>query len=415
MSAQFSIEEVRSQFPALKRTYNGKQVVYFDGPGGSQVLQSVIDTMSSYMAKGGANLHGQFPSSVETEEHLENARQAVADLVGASADEVAFGQNSTTLAFSIARSLGKTWCSEDNIVVTEMDHRCNVDSWVSAANDKNVDVRFIPVDEEKLTLNLSSLETIITSNTKLVAVTLASNAVGTIPDMRKIKERAREVGAVVVIDAVHAAPHIAINRDEIGADILLCSAYKFFGPHVGIVIIKKDLFEKLQVYKLNPAPTYIPDKLETGTQNHEALASIPAVVDFIASFGSGSSRRERIVSGFEVIGEHEDRLATKIRDGLSKHRKITLYQAGEETRKTPTIAFTIEGFHATNVCKWLAEEHSIFAADGHFYATNLADKLGVNQNGGWIRVGLAPYNCEEEVDRFLEAINNLISSQVTMK
>lgn len=414
MSAQFSIEEVRSQFPALKRTYNGKQVVYFDGPGGSQVLQSVIDAISSYMANGGANLHGQFPSSVETEEHLANARKAVADLLGASSDEVAFGQNSTSLAFSIARSLSKTWGSEDNIVVTEMDHRCNVDSWVSAANDKGVEIRFIPVEDKELTLDTSNIDTIITSNTKLVAVTLASNAVGTITDMRKIKERATEVGAVVVIDAVHAAPHIAINRDEIGADILLCSAYKFFGPHVGMAVVKKALFEKLQVYKLNPAPTYIPDKLETGTQNHEALAAIPSVVDFIASFGSGTTRRERIVSGFEVIGEHEDRLATKLRTGLSKHRKITLYQAGENTRKTPTIAFTIDGYHATDVCKWLAEKYSIFAADGHFYATTLADKLGVNQKGGWIRVGLAPYNSDEEVDRFLEAIDSLVSSKLSV-
>ncbi|MBE4907614.1 cysteine desulfurase-like protein [Bacillus luteolus] len=414
MSAQFSIEKVRSQFPALKRTYKGKQVVYFDGPGGSQVLQTVIDAISSYMARGGGNLHGQFPSSVETEEHLSNARQAVADLLGASSDEVAFGQNSTSLAFSIARSLSKTWGSEDNIVVTEMDHRCNVDSWVSAANDKGVDVRFIPVDEGKLTLDLSDLGTIITSNTKLVAVTLASNAVGTITDMRKIKERAEEVGAIVVIDAVHAVPHIAINRDELGADILLCSAYKFFGPHVGIAVVKKDLFEKLQVYKLNPAPTYIPDKLETGTQNHEALAAIPAVVEFIASFGNGSTVRERIVSGFDAIGEHEDKLATKLRDGLSKHPTVTLYQADKETRKTPTIAFTINGFHATDVCKWLAEEHSIFTADGHFYATTLAEKLGINQMGGWIRVGLAPYNSEEEVNRFLEAIDSLVSSKLSV-
>ncbi|MDF0726387.1 cysteine desulfurase-like protein [Cytobacillus sp. S13-E01] len=415
MSAQYPIEEVRSQFPALNREYKGKKAIYLDGPGGSQVVQSVIAAMSGYMEKGGANLHGQFPSSVETEEHIANAREAIADLVGADPDEVAFGQNSTSLAFSIARSLSSLWSIDDNIVVTEMDHRANVDSWVTAATDKDLDVRFIPVDTASLTLDLSNLDKIITDNTKLVAVTLASNAVGTITDIEKITERAQEVGAIVVVDAVHAVPHFKINRDEIGADILLCSAYKFFGPHVGIAIIKKNLFEKLPVYKLNPAPTYIPDKLETGTQNHEAIAAIPAAIGFIASLGSGSTRREKLVNGYERIEEYENKLARKLRKGLAAIPEVTLFQSGEATPKTPTIAFVIDGFAPSEVCKWLANEHAIFIADGHFYASTLGDKLGVNKTGGWIRAGLAPYNSEEEIDLFLEAIQSLISMKLTIK
>lgn len=400
----FPIEEVRIQFPALNRTYNGQNAIYMDGPGGSQVVKSAIDAMVAYMSKGGANLHGEFPTSRETEQHIENAREAIADLVGAKAKEVAFGQNSTSLMFSVARALGRSWSNKDNIVVTEMDHRSNVDSWATAAQDSNTEVRFIPVDPETLTLDLTKLEELIDENTKLVAVTLASNAVGTITNVGLISKRAKEVGALLAVDAVHAVPHFSINRNQLGADLLFCSAYKFFGPHLGIAVINEDIFEKLRVYKLQPAPTFFPDKLETGTQNHEAIASIQASVEFIASLGLGANRRERIEDAFTKIEEYENGLARKLREGLVQIPEVTLYQAPDSFRKTPTIAFTIKGANPASVCRWMAENHAIFIASGDFYASTLADKLGLNENGGWIRAGLAPYNTEGEVEKFINAI-----------
>lgn len=406
----FPIEEVRRQFPALTRKYNGKLAVYMDGPGGSQAAKPVIEAMVSYMTNGGANLHGEFPTSKETEQYIEKARKAAADLVGAKPNEVAFGQNSTSLMFAVSRALKKTWTSGDNIVVTEIDHRSNVDSWATAAEDAGIEVRFIPVDPKTLTLDLSNLNNIIDENTKLVAATLASNAVGTITDIKTISNRAHEVGAMLAVDAVHAVPHFLINRDQIGAQFLFCSAYKFFGPHLGIAVIKEEVFEKLSVYKLQPAPTYIPDKLETGTQNHEAIAALEAGINFIASLGIGTTRREKIESAYARMEEYENKLARKLRTALESIPEVTLYQAPESAAKTPTIAFTINGADPVEVCRWLAENYAIFIASGDFYASTLAEKLGINETGGWIRAGFAPYNSEEEIEMVIEAIQSYVKS-----
>ncbi|MEX2104665.1 MAG: cysteine desulfurase-like protein, partial [Bacilli bacterium] len=386
------------------------QTVYFDGPGGSQVVKSVIDSMVAYMTNGGANLHGAFPSSRETESIIEQSKQAVADMFGASSREVAFGANMTTLAFAIARALGKTFKPGEEIVVSEIDHRANVDPWLTIAADREMNVRWLPVDTDKLTLDLSNLEFLITEKTRVVTIGFASNAVGTINDVARITRRAKEVGALVVVDAVHAVPHVAIDRDQLNIDILLCSAYKFFGPHVGIAVIKSDIFKSLQTYKLSPAPTHIPDKLETGTQNHEGIAGIKPAIDFIATLGDGETRKEKIKSGLMRIEAHENRLASKIRDGIRKLPLVKLYQASDDTLKTPTIAFRVDGISPEEVCRWMCEEHSIFIASGDFYATTLADKLGINESGGWVRVGLAPYNSEEEVERFLVAVTQLVQS-----
>lgn len=408
-TVEFPVDQVREQFPALTRTYKNKPAVYFDGPGGSQAVRSAIEAIAAYMSRGGANLHGSFPTSRETEEHIWEARQAAADLLGAEPKEVAFGANMTTLTFAIARALGRSWGKDDEIVVTELDHRANVDPWLSVARDLGMSVRWIKVNPETLTLDLSDLNSIITKKTRLAAIGLASNAVGTVNDLRSIAARARETGALVAVDAVHAAPHFSIDRDELGADILLCSSYKFFGPHIGIAVIRSGLFEELTLYKLEPAPSFIPDKLETGTQNHEGIAGIAAAVEFIAELGTGATRRERIVSAFERIEEYENRLAEKLRKEMSGLPGVTLYQAGSSVRKTPTVAFRIEGFTPQYVCEWMAEEHSIFVADGNFYASTLADILGINESGGWIRVGLAPYNTMDEVNRFIEALQQLVT------
>lgn len=403
------IEAVRQQFPALQRIYQGKPAVYLDGPGGSQVVKGSMDAIYAYMANGGANLHGSFPSSQETEAIIADARESVAQLFGVKATEVAFGANMTTLTFAIARALGRNWGEGDEIVVSELDHRANVDPWLTIAADRGMTVRWLRVNPETLTIEVDEIDSIITSKTKLVAVGLASNAVGTINDIPFITSKAQAVGALVAVDAVHATPHFFVDRDQLGADLLLCSAYKFFGPHVGIAVIREELFDSIQPYKLSPAPASFPDKLETGTQNHEGIAGITPAIQFVASLGKGDTLREQLRTGFEAIEEHENSLADKMREALLEMDGVTLYQADPEIPKTPTIAFRIAGLSPQVVCQRMADEHAVFIADGDFYAMTLADKLGINQEGGWIRAGLAPYNTVEEIDRFIFGIRDIIA------
>jgi cysteine desulfurase family protein (TIGR01976 family) len=304
----------------------------------------------------------------------------------------------------VARAVSRNWRPGDEIVVTELDHRAGVDPWITAAADKGVTVRWLKVDPETLTLDYSRLDEIIHEKTVLVSVGLASNVVGTVNDVRLAAKKAKRHGALMVVDAVHAVPHIAIDRDQLGADILLCSVYKFFGPHIGVAAIKKETFEKMEPYKISPAPGCIPDKLETGTQNHEGIAGIRPAVDFIASLGAGETRRARIVSAMERIEAYENSLAEKIREELSRIHGVRLYQAPRGIRKTPTIAFTLDGRHPREVCRFAVDQYSVFIADGDFYAATLAEKLNLKESGGWIRAGLAPYNTLEEAERLIAAV-----------
>ena len=406
MQRTFDVTAVRDQFPALGREYRGRGVVYFDGPGGSQVVRRAIDAMSRYMERGGANLHGVFPTSTETEEILADTREAAAEFLGATSGEIAFGTNMTTLTFAISRALAREWDEGSEIVVTELDHRANVDPWLIAARENGAMVRWVRVDPETLTLDHEDLERNINEKTRLVAVGLASNAVGTVNDVAAVAEKAHRVGAVVAVDAVHAAPHIPVDRDAIGADVITCSAYKFFGPHVGVTAIKRDLFERMEVYRLDPAPHDVPDKLETGTQNHEGIAGVKGAIDFIGSLGEGSSQRERMVDAMRTIEEYEADLASKFRDGLRDLPGVKLYAAPDGVRKTPTIAFRVEGHSTDEVCTRMLE-HGFFVAAGDFYASTLAEKLGIADSGGFVRAGLAPYNTEEEVERFVEVLGRL--------
>jgi cysteine desulfurase family protein (TIGR01976 family) len=405
MQRTFDVQAVREQFPALGRTYNGRGVVYFDGPGGSQAARRAIDAMAGYMERGGANLHGVFPTSTETEEILADTREAAADFLGAVPDEVAFGANMTTLTFAISRALSRQWDEDSEIVVTELDHRANVDPWLIAAREKGAKVRWVRVDPETLTLDHDDLERNINERTKLVAVGLASNAVGTVNDVGAVAEMAH--GAIVAVDAVHASPHIPVDRDAIGADVITCSAYKFFGPHVGVTAIKRDLFERMDVDRLDPAPDHIPDKLETGTQNHEGIAGVKGAIDFIASLGEGPSRRERLTSAMSAVEEYEADLAAKFRSGLGDLPGVKLYAAPDGIRKTPTIAFRVEGHSPEEVCARMLE-HGFFIAAGDFYASTLAEKLGILDSGAFVRAGLAPYNTQEEVDEFVTALEGLV-------
>ena len=407
MQRTFDVRAVREQFPALRRTHSGREVAYFDGPGGSQVARSAIDAVSSYMNRGGANLHGPFPTSLETEEILRETRRAMADFLGAGPEEISFGANMTTITLAVSRALARSWNEDSEIVVTELDHRANVDPWLLAAADRGAKVRWIKVNPDTLTLDPNDLEENINEKTKLVAVGLASNAVGTINDVPAIARRAHDAGAAVAVDAVHAAPHIPIDRDRLGADVLTCSAYKFFGPHVGATAVKRDLFETLNVYKAQPAPDYIPDKLETGTQNHEGISGVKGALDFISSLGDGRSLRERLVTGMRAIEEYEADLAAKFRAALREIPGVKLYAAPDDVRKTPTIAFRIEGCTPGEFCEHMAQV-GFFVANGDFYASTLAEKLGIRDKGGWIRAGLAPYNSEEEVEGFIESLKGFV-------
>ncbi len=410
MQRTFDVQAVREQFPALGREYKGRGVVYFDGPGGSQVAKQAIDAVSGYMERGGANLHGVFPTSTETEEILAQTRLAAADFLGGAPEEVAFGANMTTLTFAISRALAHEWDENSEIVVTELDHRANVDPWLIAASERGATVRWVRVDPETLTLDREDLERNINEHTKLVAVGLASNAVGTVNDVAAIAEKAHGAGAIVAVDAVHAAPHIPIDRDWLGADVITCSAYKFFGPHVGVTAIKRDLFERMSVYRLDPAPDHIPEKLETGTQNHEGIAGVKGALDFIASLGEGASQREKHISAMQTIEEYEADLAAKFRAALGDLPNVKLYAAPEGVHKTPTIAFRVEGRTNEEVCIHMLE-HGFFIAAGDFYASTLAEKLGISDGGGFVRAGLAPYNTMEEVERFIEALEGFVKGR----
>ncbi|HWO78243.1 MAG TPA: cysteine desulfurase-like protein [Bacillus sp. (in: firmicutes)] len=403
----FPIEQVRSRFPALNRLDHEKQILYFDGPGGTQMADYAIESMYRYIRNGMANLHGTFKTSIETDAVLDEARGWVSDLLGCKPMEVAFGANMTTLAFSIARSLGSFIKEGDEIVVTELDHRANVDPWITLAKDRGAVVKFIKLDPETYTLKLDSLNELITAKTKLVAVGMSSNVTGTVTDVKAIVKRAKEVHSLTVIDAVHAVPHLPIDIKDIGCDIFLCSAYKFFGPHVGIAVVAQSLFERLPVYKLEPAPAEIPYKLETGTQNHEGIAGVIGAIKFIEELGEGPTRRERLLSGMRSIEKYENELSDEIESFLKSLPEIRLFRAPSGP-KTPTFAFTIGQQNSREATAWLAKQYNMCVADGDFYASTMAGILGVYSVGGWIRIGLAPYNTKEEVQQFKKGLETYL-------
>ncbi len=407
MERTYDIEAVRREFPALDRTHNGKPAVYLDGPGGSQMARPAIAAMLRYMERGGANLHGVFPTSVETEGILAGARESSAAFLGAEPDEIAFGANMTTLTYGISRALSREWGEDSEVVVTELDHRANVDPWLQAAEEKGARVRWLTLDPDTLTLNEGDIENVINENTKLVAVGLASNIVGTVSDVAKVSSIAHEAGAIVAVDAVHAAPHIPIDRDMLGADILTCSAYKFFGPHVGVAAVRAELLDSLDVYKVEPAPNYSPDKLETGTQNHEGIAGTTGALNFIASMGEGESLREKLLSGMKSIEEYEDGLAQRLRAALRETPGIKIYSAPDGAPKTPTVAFRSDSLSPRGICERMSDE-GYFIGDGHFYASTVVERLGLHEKGGVVRVGIAPYTSEEEVEGFVESLRRVV-------
>jgi cysteine desulfurase family protein (TIGR01976 family) len=394
-----STDQIRARFPALARRHNGQPVAYFDAPGGTQVPSEVVAAMSDYLFHHNANTHWAYPTSEETDAILLAAREAAADLLNATPREIAFGNNMTSLTFHLARALGRTWKEGDEVIVTELDHHANVAPWRALERDFGIVVHAARMIPETAQLDYDHLASLVSPRTKLVAVGGASNAVGTVNDLERVRAIAGK--ALLFVDAVHLAPHELIDVQRIGCDFLACSSYKFYGPHAGILFARAELLEALPFPKVGPAPDTAPERAETGTQNHEGIAGIRATIDFLASLsGSEGSRRSRLAATFDALHHRGLALTRRLWDGLSQVRGIRLYGPPPTERRTPTVAFRVDGIDCEQLVRCLAEA-ALFVSHGDFYAATCVDRLGVPEV---IRVGCGAYTTEAEVDRLLAAI-----------
>jgi len=394
--------DVRRDFPALERKHEGLPVAYFDGPGGTQVPRQVADAMGDYLFNHNANTHWNYPTSAETDALLDASRGALADFVNGDPTEIAFGANMTTLTFHLARGLAARWSKGDEVVVTELDHHGNVAPWTRLAAERGVVVKTVRMNPEEGVLDWGSLEQAITPRTKLLAIGAASNALGTITDVAAAARLAKAHGALTFVDAVHYAPHVLVDVKALGCDFLGCSAYKFYGPHVGMLWGKRDLIASLDVPKLIPAPEAPPERLETGTQNHEGIVGAAAAVNYLASFGTGASRRDRLVSAFGFLHAQGNALLDRMWTGLSGIRGVHLYGCAPGKPRTPTVSFVVEGMNSDDVAHGLARR-AVFASNGDFYATTVIERLG-RAADGVVRAGCACYTTAEEVDRLIEGV-----------
>jgi len=400
-----SAEEIRRCFPALARTHNGYPVAYFDGPGGTQVPRAVVEAMNDYLYYHNANTHWAYPTSEETDEIIDGARSALAEFLNASPAEIVFGANMTTLTFHLARALGRGFEPNDEILVTELDHHANIAPWRTLEGERGVKVRTVKMIPETGELDWDDFSRQLTERTKLIAIGAASNALGTINDVKRAREMAHASGAKIFVDAVHYAPHGLIDVRDWNCDFLACSAYKFYGPHIGILYGRHDLLGSLDFPKLIPAPDTAPENAETGTQNHEGIAGAAAAVDFLASLAPGPTRRERLRAALEQLRQRGSALITQLWDGLSEIAAVRLYGPPPGTTRTPTIAFTVDGVPSMEVAEKLAER-GVFLSHGDFYAMTVVERLGQARHG-LVRAGCACYTTPEEVDRLLAGLHCL--------
>jgi len=421
---QYDLESVRSQFPALSIADNGVPRIYFDNPAGTQVPKSVAEAMSNCLLETNANLGGYFASSMEAGGIVGAARLAMADFLNASSpDELVFGHNMTTLTLHISRSLGRLFKPGDEIVLSQMDHDANVWPWVMLARDLDLTIKWMPFNTKTFEFDLDVLDDLLTEKTRLLCVGGASNLTGTINDVSSICDRARDAGAITYIDAVQSAPHVATDVQEIGCDFLVCSSYKFFGPHQGILWGRRELLERLEPYKVRPAPEEIPDCFETGTQSHEDFAGIAATIDYFAWIGSTmaenylsrwphfSGRRQTLHAAMDFLFDYEKSLAEHLLDGLNLLDGVTIQGISDETamrRRVPTVAFTHDRIDAATIAESLAQKN-IFVWSGHNYAVEVAKALGIYDSGGAVRVGPVHYNSHEEIDRLLHELKPVLS------
>ena len=407
------IQAIRSQFPALQELYNGKPAIFFDNPGGTQVPQRVIDAFTDYLTRRNANTHGGFETSNRTDMVIDHARQAAADLLGAEMDEIVFGNNTTSLNFALSHALASEFGPQDEIVLTRLDHDANVAPWLMMAEDRGAQVRWADIDVENCTLDMEHLHSLITPQTKLVAVGYASNASGTINDVKTIIGWAKAVGAYSFIDAVQYAPHGLIDVKALDCDFLACSAYKFFGPHVGLLYGKRTHLNRLRAYRVRPAGDEAPGKWETGTKNHEGLAGVGAAIEYLADVGVtyggagvDANRRDKLRAAWSVITEYEQMLVERLISGLQAIPGVRIYgitNPAEWNSRMATISLRKEGTTPVQLAEALASEN-IFAWNGNFYAVMLSERLGVEESGGLLRLGLVHYNTIEEIDYCLRVL-----------
>jgi len=403
-------ERIRASFPVFERRIAGKPIAFFDGPGGSQVPRQVAQAVADYLTLHNANTHGRFPTSEETDEILSHARQAAADFVNGDAGEIVFGNNMTTVTFHLSRSLGRLWGPGDEVIVTELDHQANVAPWKRMAADNGMTVRIAPFDRDTLQLDYAALEALVNERTRLVAIGAASNALGTVNDVRRVTDAARAVGALSFVDAVHFAPHFLPDVRQLGCDFLACSSYKFFGPHAGILWGRRELLERLEPYKVPPASNEAPERWETGTQNHEAIAGIGAAIDWIAGIADGygtsggdGGRRDALRRSYEAMHAHESALFQQLEDGLRAIAGVRFFGVARGQPRTPTCAFVVDGSTPDEVARRLGEE-GVFVWNGDFYATTVCEALGVSDCGGLIRAGIAPYSTDDDVRRLVDGV-----------
>jgi cysteine desulfurase family protein (TIGR01976 family) len=403
-----STEEIRSHFPALERKHNGFPVAYFDGPGGTQVPHAVVEAMNDYLFHHNANTHWAYPTSEETDELIADARRAMADFFNCEANEVSFGANMTTITFHIARALGRGYSPGDEIIITELDHHANNAPWRALERERGVTIRAVRMLTETGQLDWDDLERAVNRHTKLLAIGAASNALGTINDVQRAARLAHEFGALVYVDAVHYAPHQLVDVRELECDFLACSAYKFYGPHIGALYGRHDLIERLDVPKLEPAPDEAPERLETGTQNQEGMVGAAAAVNFLASLAEGSTRRERLRNAFDALHARGSELLKQLWQGLSSIEGVTIFRPEPDAPRTPTVSFTVKDIPSIVVTKRLVER-GVFASHGDFYAQTVVERLGKVEQG-LLRAGCACYTTEEEVERLVEGVREVATA-----
>lgn len=400
-----SVTEIRSHFPALERVHNNYPVAYFDGPGGTQVPRYVVEKMTDYLYHHNANTHWAYPTSAETDAALEHAREVYAEFLNASPTEIAFGANMTTLTLHLSRALSLNYNPGDEIVVTELDHHANIDPWRRLTVERGVTVRSVRMDTATGQIDHDNLERSIGSRTRLVAIGAASNALGTINDLKSVIAMAHNAGALVFVDAVHYAPHALIDVKDLDCDFMGMSAYKFYGPHIGVLFAKRELYEQIDFPRLVPAPDYAPENAETGTQNQEGMVGAAAAVEYLASLGGGVNLRENLRNVFHETHARNMALFTRLWNGLSSIPRVTLYGPPPDAARTPTLAFTIEGCTSTDAARRLAEK-GLFLSHGDFYAYTIVQRLGLAPEG-LIRAGCGIYTTEQEIDRLIDGVNEI--------
>ncbi|GIK96943.1 MAG: cysteine desulfurase-like protein [Alphaproteobacteria bacterium] len=409
----YDVDAVRRCFPGLNREQDGQPAVFFDNPAGTQMAQRSIDRMVWAMTSCNANLGGHFQTSLEAQRLVDDAREAARDFVNAQdAAEIVFGQNMTTLTFMMSRTLGRDFEPGDEIVVTRMDHDGNVTPWVTLAEDKGLTIRWLDFDPETFEFDLTALDRVMTGRTRLVAVNYASNVTGTINDVKTVAKAAKAVGALVYVDAVQFAPHGVIDVQDIGCDFLVCSSYKFYGPHHGVMWGRREILERLTAYKVRAANNELPTKFETGTASREALAGVMGAIehyDWVGrQFGDpAGSRRERIVAGVHAMQRHDQQLAARLIDGLEQVPNLRIMGITDRSRldrRVPTVSFVIDDTDPAEIAKYMASQ-GIYVWDGHNYGVEPVDRLGLLDKGGVVRVGPTHYNSPAEIDRFLDALD----------